>query len=123
MATGNPYSMLPEGERYRRVGELIAAAASRYWQEERSAGRCGNTAVAPQPVLDVTDLVTEPGEKAILRYLTQKISASPAKIGSELGVAHTTLVRRLARLRAGGLISVAGKTRGARYELTAPQRN
>lgn len=58
-------------------------------------------------------------EKQVLRYLQLQVSAEPVQIRTALGLPEMTLARRLARLRAAGLIRVTGKTRNARYELAA----
>lgn len=114
----NPYSSLSEAERFRQIEILVASAVARYWRDEWLAG---GGATTPGPAIEVSDLVSDEIEKQVLRYLTQQVSASPARMAVSLGIAHSTLVRRLARLRAGGLVVVIGKTKGTRYELASLQ--
>lgn len=63
------------------------------------------------------DLVDDKVEKQVLRYLSQNIGALPVQIERALNLPHTTLVRRLARLRLAGLVVVSGRTRSAQYSL------
>lgn len=118
----SPFVQLPESERLRRIGELLVVAASRYWRDETLAGRVKAKRSPASPLFEVSDLVTSETDKRILRYLEQKVSASPVQISAALAIARSTLVRRIARLRAGGLIVVAGRTKGARYELAGQQQ-
>ena len=106
------------------IGELLCLAATRFLQaEDRSNQRAIGKPGVVRPV-EMWDLVNDDTEKTILRYLSQAIAASPAQIGAALSLPHSTLVRRLARLRSAGLIVVTGKTSGARYELAGrDQRN
>lgn len=119
-----PHSHLSEEQRLTTIAELLLSAAARYWRDWDLADRkvLGKDQVARKA--EVWDLVDDDTEKQILRYIGKSLSVSPAEIEAVLGIPHTTLVRRLARLRAAGYVCVTGKTKKARYELAgAAQRN
>lgn len=115
----NPYDSLPEAERIRRIGELLATAAIRYLRDKDQELASRQTQPSPPAahIVEVWDLVDDETEKQVLRYLSVHIVAVPAEISLALNISAMTLTRRLARLREAGLIMVSGKTRNARYEL------
>lgn len=115
------FSHLTPDERFRRIGDLIAKAVMIFRQSERAAGRLtaeGKAVVVP--ICDPAELVTDEGEKRILRHLRHAESASPHDFCIVLTMPRTTLMRKLARLRAVGLVEVTGKTKAARYRLMPP---
>jgi CRP-like cAMP-binding protein len=119
-----PRSHLSEEQRLTTIAELLLSAAARYWRDRDLAERKALGKVQVVRKAEVWDLVDDDTEKQILRYMDKSFSVSPAEIEAVLGIPHTTLVRRLARLRAAGYICVTGRTKRARYQLAgAAQRN
>ena len=115
------YRELSEDERIGRIAELFSLAVERYWRAERLAGRPfvsqRGSAVLRGSLLD---LVTDPLEKQIVQFITHRVEASPRELHVALGVSRATVTRKIARLRAAGLLSVVGRTRQARYALRGP---
>jgi predicted HTH transcriptional regulator len=112
------YRDIPESERLRRIGELIATAVIRFYRDERSKAAAQKAAKGEfQKILEPADLVSDEIEKQMLRYLTRVGRATPRDFKIALGVSQMTITRRLARLRTAGLLTVAGKRRAARNEL------
>lgn len=112
------YADLPEAERLRRIGGLIAAAVTRFERghphptaRPESTGQ--RNAIARGPELTITD----PTEKEIVRYLIRVGGASPRDLCIGLGAARMTVTRKLSRLMAAGWIEVTGKTRAAFYRM------
>lgn len=112
------YRELSEDERIGRIAELFSLAVERYWRAERLAGRPfvskRGSAVLRGSLLD---LVTDPMEKQIVQFITNGIEASPRELQVALGISRATVSRKIARLRAAGLLTVVGRTRQARYAL------
>lgn len=112
---------LSESDRIRRIGELFAMAAERYWRAERLAGLCNSeTPPRTQPDIRLSDLVNDPVEKQFLEFIGARVEVSPREIQLALGICRATTTRKLARLRAAGLIVPAGRTRQVRYVLRGP---
>lgn len=118
------YANLSEDERLDRIGALIAKAVVLYRNDQQRAGE-----VEPETVADadqggvirsVADLAEDETEKQVIRYLERVGSATPRGFSAALGLSRQTVTRKLARLRASGLVVVTGKTRMARYELAGP---
>ena len=119
------FANLSDEERLDRIATLIAKAVVLFRRDERSAGR-----VAPvddlkinAPVREVADFVSDETERRMLRYLGRISSATPLNFRAALGLSRQTVARKLARLRATGLVVVTGKTRLARYELAGQRGN
>ena len=112
------YAEMPEAERLRRIGELIATAVIRYEREQRSVApvRRGRDARREEPE-NPANLVTDQTEKEIVRYLARVGGATPRDLCIALGLSGITITRKLARLRVAGLLTVRGKTRAACYRL------
>lgn len=122
MLDPNRFAHLTPDERLRRIGDLIAKAVMIYRQRERAAGRLsadGKPVVAP--VHDITELVTDPREKEILRYLQRVGVGSPHDFRVALDTSESTAKRALARLRSLGLVAASGHTRAVRYRLKAAE--
>jgi DNA-binding transcriptional ArsR family regulator len=121
----NRFANLAEEERMDRIAALISKAVVLYRRDERLAGRpeAPDDLEADAPVRDVADLVTYEGEKQMLRYLARISSATPRNFRIALGLSRQTVARKLARLRAVGLVVVTDKTRVVRYELAGQSGN
>ncbi|MFZ5497048.1 MAG: hypothetical protein ACOZE5_17150 [Verrucomicrobiota bacterium] len=114
----NRFAHLTPDERLRRIGDLLAKAVMIFRQRERAAGRLsadGNPVVSP--VRDITELVTDPREKEILRYLQRVGVGSPHDLRVALDTSESTVKRALVRLRSLGLVVASGHTRAVRYRL------
>lgn len=115
------YADIPHTERIRRIGELIATAVTRYYQSYQSqpaaTKRQNNADAESGSAPDSVGLVTDETEKRIIQYLTRVGAATPRDLHVALGVSPMTITRRLARLKAAGIVSVTGKIRSARYQL------
>lgn len=115
-----PYcnSELTEDERIGRIAELFSLAVERYWRAERLAGRPfvskRGSAILRGSLLD---FVTDPMEKQIVQLIINRVEASPRELQVALGISRATVTRKIARLRAAGLLTVVGRTRQARYAL------
>lgn len=110
------YHDMPEAERLRRIGELIATAVIRYERDQRkqrSAARVSRNVPGNEKAVVVNDRV----ERAMLGYLSQVGAATPRDFRIALGVSPMTITRRLAHLRAVGLVLATGETRAAVYRL------
>lgn len=118
------YRDIPEPERLRRMGELIATAVIRYYREQRVKAAAQKSAKGePRKILEPADLVSDEIERQMLRYLARVGAATPRDFQVALGVSPMTITRRLARLRATGLLVATGKKRAARYELVDGSRS
>jgi CRP-like cAMP-binding protein len=116
-----PSDILSESERIRRIGEFFATAAERYWRAERLAGRVAPG--EPQPVrreIKLSELVNDAVERQMLDFIDSRIEVTPRELHLALGISRATATRKLARLRAAGLIVPVGKTRQVRYTLRGP---
>lgn len=113
------YRQLPEEERIRQIGDLLATAALRYLDVQPNASPPGQSKVPVTTMTHVWDLVDDEVEKQILRYLLRHFAAVPADMERALSLSGMTLTRRLARLREVGLVTVSGKTRNALYRLAS----
>ncbi len=110
------YADLPEAERIRRIAALVATAVERFSSKERSLQTAAaNPKVVNASGFDVTRSVGDVTEERMLAYLTRVGAATPRDFQVALGLSPMTVTRRLARLRATGLVVVEGKTRSARY--------
>ena len=115
------FNLLSESERIRRIGEFFATAAERYWRAERLAGRVASA--KPQPArseIKLSELVNDAVERQILDFIGNRIEVAPRELHLALGICRATATRKLARLRAAGLIVPVGKTRQVRYTLRGP---
>ena len=119
------FPLLTEEARLSRLGEIIASGIARYVHARGVAALADVTSQRPdaRPRPEIWDLVTDATEKQILRYLQNHILCEPVQMRAALRVSSMTLTRRLARLRAAGLVRVSGRTRNARYELMPPENN
>lgn len=109
---------MPEPERLRRIGELIAVAVIRYYRDQRlqQVAQRGTKCVSPETT-DPANPASDDTEKQMLRYLARVGAATPRDFQIALGVSPMTITRRLARLRGAGVLSVSGTKRAARYQL------
>ena len=113
-----PVSQMSEDERMQEIASILATGALRYLRQQPPAPQ---VAIEPKPrQREVWELVDDPVEQQILRYVQQNVSVDPAQMRVFLEISEMTLVRRLAHLRGLGLVRVPGKTRKARDEL-APE--
>jgi DNA-binding transcriptional ArsR family regulator len=114
------FDHLSEAEILRRIGELLATALVRSGRLARSpntlAGRSSMPATAR---VDWVDLIGDPIERQLFRYLQCAGPTSPRELVAAFGLSRRTAARKLTRLRAQGICEVIGSTRGARYELRA----
>jgi len=114
------FDHLSEAEILRRIGELLATALVRSGRLARrpntSAGR-SSTHVAAR--VDWVDLIGDPIERELARYLSGAGPTAPRELIAALGLSRRTAARKLTRLRAKGICEVIGSTRGARYQLRA----
>lgn len=115
----NPFANLSEEERLQEIAKILAVGAIRYLRRQGPVDQFKGA--VPEPTAGaIWDLVEDPLEKKILRFLYDRVEADPVLIQTALMVSPMTVTRRLARLRQAGLVQVTGKTRSARYAL-APQ--
>ena len=114
------FDHLSEAEILRQIGELLATALVRSGRLARSpntsAGR-SSTPVAAR--VDWVDLIGDPIERQLVRYLQCAGPTAPRELVAAFGLSRRTAARKLTRLRAQGICEVIGSTRGARYELRA----
>ncbi len=114
------YADIPEAERIRRIAALVATAVARHHvappDRDRSATIKGAATVGDRGP-EVARLANDPTEQRMLEYLTRVGAATPRDFQVALGLSPMTVTRRLARLRAAGLLSVEGHTRAVRYTL------
>lgn len=114
------FDHLSEAEILRRIGELLATALVRSGQLTRSpktlAGRSSTPVAAGA---DWMDLIGDPIERQLARYLQCAGPTAPRQLIAALGLSRRTAARKLTRLRASGICDVIGSTRGARYQLRA----
>jgi len=114
------FDHLGESEVLQRIGALLATAIARSGRlQTRPAPNPQCASAQPALPVDPWELVNDPLEQQLMRYLTLTGPASPRELGSALGLNRRTVARKLARLRATGVCEVAGKTRAARYRLRA----
>lgn len=112
------YANVPDAERIRRIGEMIATAVTRYYQSQPAAtNRQNKVGAEPSNARDPVQLVIDETEKRIIQYLTRVGMATPRDLHVALAVSPMTITRRLARLKAAGIVLVTGKIRSARYQL------
>ena len=119
------YKTMPYPERCRRIGELLAKAAIRYFRQQllaRATQRI-ESADSTGPI-DPTMLVTDKAEKEMIRHLMIAGEATPLDFCAVLNLSRPTVFRKLAHLRSAGLVKVEGRTQAARYRLRgASQEN
>ena len=102
----------------RRIGALLATAIARSGRlRPQPAPNPKCVGAQPAPPVDPWQLVSDPLERQVMRYLTLTGPASPRELVSALGLNRRTVARKLARLRTMGVCEVTGKTRAARYRL------
>lgn len=65
------------------------------------------------------DLIGDPIERQLARYLQCAGPTAPRELIAAFGLSPRTASRKLTRLRARGICEVIGSTRGARYQLRA----
>lgn len=113
------FNHLSDEERFERIAALVANAVVLTCGDARLNEKCSpeGASVIVAPAGDVSDLVSDNTEKQILSYLERVSSATPLNFRATLGLSRQSVARKLARLRAAGLVVVTGKTRLARYEL------
>jgi len=116
--TFRSYAEMPEPERLRRIGELIATAVIRWERDQRLAAAAKREGEdRSKSVGDSVGFVDDRTELAIVAHLTRVGAATPRDLCIALGLARMTIARKLARLRATGVLAVTGKTRAACYRL------
>jgi hypothetical protein len=103
-----------EAERFRRIGELIGRAVGRGSAVKKDGWR-GSVEIVKSMAWE---LVSDELDQRILRHLAEAGASSPSRIGRELNLSHSTLVRRLKVLRFSDLVTVSGKTRRTEYQLS-----
>ena len=123
--TFRSYAEMPEAERLRRIGELIATAVIRWERDQRLAAPAKRESEDRSKSAEVSvGLVDDRIELAIVGHLTRVGAATPRDLCIALGLARMTITRKLARLRASGVLTAAGKTRAVCYRLrTDPSAN
>ena len=108
------FDHLSESEVIRRIGELLATAVGRLRQGPAGAHVA---AVADSRPAGQFDLVGDPIEQEIVRYLGRMGQGTAPELRAELGVSRSVLAHRLAHLRKSGLCVVSGRARSTRYAL------
>lgn len=118
LLTLKEYKTMQYPERCRRIGLLLGkAAALGFRRQQLSAMKRFDE---PDPVtktLDLAGMVSDDTEKRIVRHLLLSGEASPSDLCVALSTSPATVFRRLARLRACGVVIVVGKSRAAKYQL------
>ena len=114
------YADLPEAERLRRIGALVALAVSRHRAAQpRDPENAPPAPVSPSagernlPALAGSDAT----ERRMIDYLGRVGAATPRDFHVALGLSPMTVTRRLARLRRAGVVLAEGQTRAVRYVL------
>jgi len=114
------FDHLSEAEILRRIGELLATALVRSGRLTRSPSTlAGRSATPATALVDWVELIGDPIERQLARYLQCAGPTSPRELIAAFGLSPRTASRKLTRLRARGICEVVGSTRGARYQLRA----
>lgn len=100
----------PQDERWLEIGVIFARGIARLVSQSEEVRW-----VRPIPV---AELAADPVERAILLHLQGAVSSTPRRMRRALGIPHTSLVRRLGRLRLKGMVIATGRTRSVCYELS-----
>ena len=112
------FAHLSEREILGRIGGLLATALVR---SGRLLRRPGMAASASSPVaaklVEPWDMAGDPTERQLVRFLHHAGPTAPRDLTAALGLSRQTTMRKLSRLRAGGICEVTGRTRGALYRL------
>ncbi len=112
------YAEMPEPERLRRIGELLATAVIHYERDERFAASIHRKTEARRASTgEPADSIEDETEKNIVRYVTRAGAATPRDLCLALGLGRMTITRKLARLREAGVLAATGKTRAMCYRL------
>jgi len=112
------FDHLSEAEVIDRIGALLATAILRHGCLLPAPAKPEARATpAISPSADPALLVKDPTEQQIVRYLAHAGMATPHYLRIDLDLSGRTVARKLARLRAAGLIEVSGHTKAARYRL------
>lgn len=102
------YHQLSYAERCRRIGQLLAKAVRRYYEEQQLV------------VLEKRKPPEHDGdeiERGILQHLADHGPSTPLGLSAALSTSPSTVGRRLARLRELGIVRCTGRTKSARYLL------
>ncbi|EIP99251.1 hypothetical protein OpiT1DRAFT_03764 [Opitutaceae bacterium TAV1] len=108
---------LTDGERFRRIGELLAIAIIRYRHLHPEEFEKHSRSCRPSHQHDPDRLVADESEKRILSYLSVVGTATPKDFRMALGMPRMSVTRKLERLRSAKLVTASGKTRAVRYAL------
>ena len=101
------FDHLPQSVVIQRIGALLALGIVRHQHSQRH--RLAKTSQA--------DLILDPIEREIVRYLSRMGSAALQDLQRALGVSPGVLRTRLKRLRLSGHCLMEGRTGGSRYRL------
>lgn len=99
---------------------MLATALVRSGSLTRSPKTLAGRSLTPDTALvEGVDLIGDPIERQLARYLQCVGPTAPRELGAAFGLSRRTAARKLTRLRANGMCEVVGRTRGARYQLRA----
>jgi CRP-like cAMP-binding protein len=116
------FDTLSEGVVLRRIGELLATALVRSGRLlPRPDAKVGATLPIARTTVNPWDMVSDPIERQLVRFLHHAGPTAPRDLASALGIARRSVARKLRRLRINGLCEVVGKTKAARYQLRTDQ--
>lgn len=102
------YHQLSYAERCRRIGQLLAKAVRRYYDQQQVVVL--EKQKPPQPDGDEI-------ERGILRHLADHGPSTPLGLSAALSASPSTIGRRLTRLRELGMVRCNGRTKSVRYML------
>ena len=112
------FNHLSEAEILCHIGRLLATALSRSGSLVRRAdARAGGGVPVAPACLDPVDLIRDPIDQKLVRFLRHAGPTAPVAMARSLDLAYRTVTRKLRRLRAQGLCEATGKTRAVRYAL------
>jgi DNA-binding transcriptional ArsR family regulator len=114
------FDHLSEAEILRWIGELLATALVRSGRlGRRPNALAGRSSTVTAARIDPLDLIDDPVQRQLARFLQYAGPTAPRHLATALGVSRRTTVRKLTRLRACGICEVIGRTKGALYRLRA----
>lgn len=102
------YHQLSYAERCRRIGQLLAKAVRRYYDQQQLVV----LETRKPPEHDCDEI-----ERGILRHLADHGACTPIGLSAALSSSPSTIGRRLARLRELGMVRCKGRTKSVRYLL------
>lgn len=112
------FNHLSEAEILQRIGELLATALVRSGRLRRGpAAPAGSSASVAATRLDPLDLIGDPIERRLARFLQHAGPTAPRDLAATLNLTRRTTARKLTHLRTNGVCEVIGKTKTARYQL------